>query len=65
MKVPLLLIPVLAVSVVFLIRAEFRKNKQQICIIKSFSTILVIAVSLLSFLEQTRNSVYTFGMMWL
>jgi len=57
------LIPVLAVTALFLIRAEFRNQRQQIYILKPLSTLLVIAVALLSFLEPSRNLTYSVGVL--
>lgn len=61
MKLALYPVPVLVVTVFLLIRAEFLEQRRQIYILKPISTLLVIAVALLSFLEPTRNSTYTVG----
>jgi len=49
--------------VFFLVRAEILKIKQQIYILKPISTLIVIAVALLSFLEPTRNLTYSVGVL--
>ena len=59
MKSALYLLPVLAITVFFLIRAEFRKAQRQIYVIKPLATLLVIAVALLSFREARMNPTYT------
>lgn len=56
-------IPVLAVTVFFLIRAEFRDQRRHIYVLKPLSTLLVIAVALLSFLEPGRNLTYSVGVL--
>ncbi len=63
MKSALYLIPFLSVSVCFLIRAEFAGQKRRIYWIKPVSTLLVICVALLSFLEPVRNLIYTNGVL--
>ncbi len=62
MKTQLTLIPVIAVAVFFLIRAAFLGLRRQIYVIKPISTLLVIGVALLSFLEPTRNLTYSIGL---
>lgn len=61
MKLALYPIPVLVVMVFLLIRAEFLERRRQIYLFKPVSTLLVIAVASLSFLEPTRNLTYTVG----
>ncbi|MBM3128808.1 MAG: lysoplasmalogenase [Chloroflexi bacterium] len=61
MKTALYLIPVLAALVLFLLRAEFRKDKRAIYFLKPLSTLTVIAVALLSFLEPAQNLTYAVG----
>jgi len=63
MKSTLYLLPVLAVIVFFLIRAEFRKAQRQIYALKPLATILVIAVVVLSFREARMNLTYTVGVL--
>ena len=46
-------IPFLALTVTLLVRAEFRREQQQVYLWKPLSTLLVIAVALLSFLQPT------------
>lgn len=63
MKTALCLTPALAVTVFLLVRAEILKKKQQFYIFKPISTLLVIAIALLSFLEPTRNPTYSVGVL--
>ncbi len=63
MKPALFPIPLLIVTVFFLIRAGMLKNKLQIYIFKPISTLLVIAVAFLSLLELDQNHAYTLGVM--
>jgi uncharacterized membrane protein YhhN len=62
-KTAMYLVPVLAVTVFFLIRVEFLEKRRQIYVIKPLSTLLVIAVAAVSFLEPTRNLTYTIGVL--
>ena len=57
----LFLIPVLVVTVALLIRAEIVGKQRQIYIFKPISTLLVIAVALLSLLEPVQNLTYMVG----
>ncbi|MEJ5311971.1 MAG: lysoplasmalogenase [Anaerolineae bacterium] len=61
MKTALNVLPVLAITVFFLIRAEFRKAQRQIYVLKPLATLLVIAAALLSFGEARLNLTYTLG----
>lgn len=54
-------IPVLVVTVAFLIRAEILGKQRQIYVLKPISTLLVIAVAFFSFLEPVQNLTYTVG----
>lgn len=63
MKTAPYLIPALAVAVFFLIRAEFLERRRQIYVIKPISTLMVLAVAVVSFLEPTRNEMYTIGVL--
>jgi len=54
-------IPVLVVTVALLIRAEIVGKQRQVYIFKPISTVLVIAVALLSLLEPGQNLTYTVG----
>jgi uncharacterized membrane protein YhhN len=63
MKPALYLVPVLAATVLWLIWAKFQERQGQVYIAKPLSTLLVIAVALLSLLEPTRNSLYTTGVL--
>ncbi len=63
MKPALYLVPVLAVTVFFLVRAEILKKPRQIYVLKPISTLLVIAIALLSFLEPAHSPAYTIGVL--
>ncbi len=63
MKPALYPIPVLAITVLWLIWAGFEGRRRQVYIAKPLSTLLVIVVALLSLLEPTRNSLYTTGVL--
>jgi len=63
MKTALYLLPILAVTVTLLIRAEFRGQRRQIYLLKPISTLLVIAMALLSLLEPGWNRTYTLGVL--
>ena len=59
MRLGLYVIPVLIVAVFFLIRANIIKRQKYVYIFKPISTLLVIAVLLLSFLEPTQKPIYS------
>ena len=61
MRPALFPIPVLVATVALLIQAEILGKQQQIYIFKPISTLLVIAVALLSLLKPTQNLTYTVG----
>ncbi len=61
MNPSLFVIPVLVVTVALLIRAEILEKQRQVYIFKPLSTVLVIAVALLSLLEPGGNLTYTVG----
>ena len=61
MRPALFPIPVLIVTVVLLIRAAILGKQWQIYIFKPVSTLLVIAVALLSLLEPGQNNTYMAG----
>lgn len=63
MKAALYPIPVLAITVFFLIRAEMLKKGRQIYVWKPISTLLVIVVALLSFREPVQNRTYIAGVL--
>ena len=63
MKTQLYLVPVLAVTTAVLIRAEILKIRQQSYIFKPISTLLVIAISVLSFLEPSHSQTYSVGVL--
>ena len=63
MKTALYLLPLLAVTVTLLIRAEFRGQRRQIYFLKPISTLLVIAMALFSLLEPAWNRTYTLGVL--
>lgn len=52
-------IPFIIVTVSLLVRAELREDKQQIYLLKPLSTVLVIAVALLSFLAPSVQPRFT------
>ena len=54
-------VPVLVVVLLFLIRAGVLERQRQIYIFKPISTLLVIAVALLSFRDPAWNLTYTIG----
>jgi uncharacterized membrane protein YhhN len=56
-------IPFLAVFVFFLIRAQLLKKQQQVYILKPLSTLLVIAVLCLAFLDPNQILNYTLGIL--
>ena len=53
-------IPFLIVTVPLLVRAELRDNQSQVYVLKPLSTLLVIAVSLLSLFTPTAQAGFTF-----
>jgi uncharacterized membrane protein YhhN len=61
MRPALFPIPVLVVTVALLIRAAILGKQRQIYIFKPISTLLVIAVALLSLLKPSQNLTYTAG----
>jgi uncharacterized membrane protein YhhN len=63
MKTALYLIPVLIVTVTILIRAEILKHSKQIYIFKPISTVIVIAMAVLSLFEISQNITYTAGVL--
>lgn len=56
-------LPVLAVILFLLIRAEILHRRRQIYVLKPIATLLVITVALLSFLEPRQNLTYTVGVL--
>lgn len=63
MKPALFPLPILIVTVFFLIRADLRKDSRQIYIFKPISTTLLILTALLSYGEITTNATYTLGIL--
>ncbi len=63
MKTQLYLIPILAVTVIFLIRAEILKIRKQSFLFKPISTLLIIAIAGLSFFEPGYNQTYSIGIL--
>lgn len=63
MKPALYLLPILAVTVVLLIRAEFRNQWRQVYLFKPLSTLLVIAMALLSLAQPGWNQLYSQGVL--
>jgi len=53
----------LAISVFFLIRAEFMKRRWQFYILKPISTMLVISAALMSLQQPSWNRTYTLGVL--
>lgn len=60
---PLILIPPLVVTVTLLIWAEFRGARRQVYLWKPLSTLLVIAVAMLSFGAADAKTGYTVGVL--
>ena len=60
---PLALIPVVAISVALLIRAELCHNRRQVRVFKPISTLLVIAVALLSLWVPGTRTGYAVGIL--
>jgi uncharacterized membrane protein YhhN len=54
-------IPFLAVTVTLLVRAKLRSDQRGVLVFKPISTLLVIAVALLSFLTPGVQPAFTFG----
>jgi uncharacterized membrane protein YhhN len=63
MRAPLYLIPLLAGTVSFLIRAGILRKQRQIYVLKPISTLIVIAVASLSLLQPERNATYSAGVL--
>jgi uncharacterized membrane protein YhhN len=63
MRAPLYLIPLLAGTVPFLIRAGILRKQRQIYVLKPISTLIVIAVASLSLLQPERNATYSAGVL--
>ncbi len=63
MSTQYILILILAVTVTLLIRAEILTIKRQIYLFKPVSTLLVIAIAVLSFGASTFNPVYSWGVL--
>lgn len=63
MKTALYVLPVLAIFVFLLVRAEFGKKRNQIFVFKPISTLLVIAAACLSFGEPSPNRLYSVGVL--
>jgi len=63
MKTTLYLVPLLAISVVFLLRSEFRKEKRHIYLWKPLCTLLLIAMALLSFRDPAHSATYSAGVL--
>ena len=63
MKIALYPLPILALTVFLLIRAELRKDHRQIYIFKPISTLLLIMVAALSLWETRMNMTYTTGVL--
>jgi uncharacterized membrane protein YhhN len=62
-KTQLYLIPILAVTVIFLIRAEILKIRNQSFLFKPISTLLIITIAGLSLFEPAYNQTYSIGIL--
>lgn len=63
MKTALYLIPPLVALVVLLVVAELRGNRRARFILKPLSTLLVIAIASVAFLEPFHHPIYTIGVL--
>lgn len=63
MTTALYLVPLLAIAVILLIHAEFRKDQRRIYVIKPLCTLLVIAMAVLSLRLPAHNSTYSLGVL--
>ena len=63
MNTQLYLIPILAITVILLIRAEVLKIRKQSFLFKPISTLLIIAIAGLSFFEPAYNQTYSIGVL--
>jgi uncharacterized membrane protein YhhN len=63
MRPAIYLLPFLIVIVILLVRAEILKERRQIYVFKPISTLIVIAIVLLSFLDPSHNPVYSIGVL--
>jgi uncharacterized membrane protein YhhN len=63
MKAALVLVPFLAVTASWLVRAELQGRQRQVYILKPLSTLIVIAVALASLFESEMNPFYTAGVL--
>jgi uncharacterized membrane protein YhhN len=63
MKTALYLVPVLILTVAILVRAEILLKRRQIYVFKPISTLLVIAIAVLSFREPAYNPTYSIGVL--
>ena len=63
MRLALYVVPLLALAVFFLIRAELAQRTRQIYVLKPLATLLVIVVAFLSFAEPTYNFMYSVGVL--
>jgi len=56
-------IPLLAVTVFFLVRAGILGKRRQVYVLKPLATLVVIAAAALSFLQPARSMTYTIGVL--
>lgn len=63
MKPVVYLAPILSIFVIVLIYAQFRNKPKLVYFTKPISTLIVIAMALLSFLEPARNMTYSVGVL--
>jgi len=62
-NIPLYLIPILAITVTLLIRAEILQIRRQSFLFKPISTLLIITIAGLSFFEPAYNQTYSIGVL--
>ena len=63
MNIPLYLIPILAITVTLLIRAEILQIRRQSFLFKPISTLLIITIAGLPFFEPAYNQTYSIGVL--
>jgi uncharacterized membrane protein YhhN len=63
MQPAIYLVPIIAIAVTLLIRAELLNKRRHVYVIKPTATLLVIAVALLSLREPVWNPTYTWGVL--
>ena len=63
MEIALYPIPILAIVVFFLIRAELREDRKNIYFLKPLATLLVIAMACLSYLDPAHDRFFSAGIL--